>query len=150
MGGGEHVLIWANWTCLFKSNRGESSPLANLNKFSLPNQNMSLFWCHALSCRPEEFLTSSFLFRKMLPHQNFWFQKLAQLIGQAFKHLIQRTRLTNIYRLVWSDITATAFPVTLPNTFPHKIQTHSLLHAQHHFQSINYNRPSLPPKNYTS
>ena len=40
------------------------------------------------------------------------------------------------------------FYVTLPNTFCHKIQTHSLLHMQFLLRSRTCNRPILPPKGY--
>ena len=47
------------------------------------------------------------LCRTRVPHHNFWFQKLVQLVAQAFKKLIQRRRLTTKSRwhltvaLIW-------------------------------------------------
>ena len=98
------------------------------------------------NCKSKEFSVSLFLFRKRIPHHNFWFQKVVHSVLEAFKHLIYRTHLSNTYRLVWSDTAAIIFPVTFPNTFPHRIQVHSLLHAQHSLQPQKCNRPSLPPK----
>ena len=53
-----------------------------------------LFWSYTLKYRPEELFVSSFLCRKTVPQHNFWFQKVAQLVAQAFKQLTQRRRLT--------------------------------------------------------
>ena len=90
----------------------------DLNKFSWPkSENMSLLWCFGLNCKSKEFLFLLFLFRKRVPPQNFWFQKVLQLVVKAFKHLTWRTRLTNTYQLVWTDSAAIVFPVTFPNTF---------------------------------
>ena len=120
----------------------------DLGKLNLMKQNRNIFllcW-HALSCSSEEFFVLSFLFRQRVSRHNFLFQQLIQLVVKAFKHLIQRTRVTNIYRLVWSHTAAIVFPVILPSTFPQKIQTHILLHVQHPLHSRNCNRLSLPPK----
>ena len=75
----------------------------------------SLFSCYALNYRPEDFFVLSSLCRKTLLQHSFWFQKVAQLVVQAFKQLIQQRSLIpslpTTYKLVWHDATTTfGFP----------------------------------------
>ena len=72
-----------------------------------PKQKTWPFWCYALNYRTVKLFASLFLCRKTVPQHNFWFQKVTQLVGQAFKQLIQRRRLTTNSRfhiqigLIW-------------------------------------------------
>ena len=72
---------------------GKTTP-AQLNKFSLSKIEACLFWGYVLNYRPEEFFVSSFFNREKVPHYNFWFQKVRQLVFEAFKQLRHRKRLT--------------------------------------------------------
>ena len=86
------IFLFKTWCFVFMvcRGRGGEDPLpARLKKFTFP------FWSYALNYRPEKFFIPSFLSRKSVPQYKFWFQKVTQLVGQAFKQLIQRRRLTN-------------------------------------------------------
>ena len=110
-----------------KGEEGRTPPLPDLKKLICLEHKICPFLCYSLNYRPEKFFISSFLFRKTVPQHNFWFQKVTQLVSQAFEQLIQRRRLTNklyLSYINWLDLTPPpllVFPVTSLSTFPHRI-----------------------------
>lgn len=114
--------------------------------FAQNREQACLFWCYASNYRSEEFFVLSLLCRKVIPQDNFWFQKGAQLVAQIFKPLIQWTRLTAKSRyhlkigLIWRHHPS-RFSLQ-KSTFPRKIQAHTLLQTQPLLQP----RTCLPPK----
>ena len=121
---------------------GGDSPCPTQISLFFPQQKTCFFHV-ILSCKPEEFFSSSYFYVERVYHNpTFDFIKWhsqqplsvsSQLVATfqlTQKHLIQLRRLT------WFDLTpspVSVFPVKFPSTFPYSIQAHTLLYVYLHF-----------------